>query len=91
MPKNIKMNQGIPPVQSSSSWKPERGPDSNPSFEAIETSPFDADKAAWNLGSFEDGEALPLSFCPTFRIKQENINLTAHLWSLAWWFCSSQI
>jgi len=46
MPKNIKMNQGIPPVQSSSSWKPERGPDSNPSFEAIETSPFDADKAA---------------------------------------------
>jgi hypothetical protein len=49
MSKNIKMNQGIPPVQNSSSWKPESGPtwpDSNPSFEAIGTSPFDADKAA---------------------------------------------
>lgn len=49
MPKNIKMNQRIPPVQSSSSWKPERGPtwpDSNPSFEAIGTPPFDTDKAA---------------------------------------------
>jgi hypothetical protein len=79
------MIQRIPPVQSSSSWKPERGPtwpDSNPSFEAIGTSPFDNDKAAWNLGSFEDGEAFPLSFCPTFRNKQENINLTAHLLSL---------
>lgn len=76
------MNQRIPPVQSSSSWKPERGPtwpDSNPSIEATETSPFDTDKAAWNLGSFEDGEALPLSFCPTFRNKQGNINLTEHL------------
>jgi hypothetical protein len=72
------MNKRIPPVYSSSSWKPERGPtwpDSNPSFEAIGTSPFDTDKAAWNLGSFEGGEALPLSFCPTFRIKQENIKV----------------
>jgi len=82
MSKNIKMNQRIPPVQSSSSWKPERGPtwpDSIPSFEAIGTSPFDTDKAAGNLGNFEDGEALPLSFCPTFRIQQENMNLVAHL------------
>jgi hypothetical protein len=32
-----------------------------------------------------------LSFCPTFTNKKDNINLTPHLWSVEWLFCSSQI
>jgi hypothetical protein len=84
---NIYMIKKIPSIQSSSSWKHERGPtgpDSNPSLEAVGSSLFDSGKAVWNLailaGDNAEGGALPLSFCPLYSeySKKTPFHVTFH-------------